>query len=635
MKRRVLHLRLAVVTHDLFMTWLAWVLCFLIRYSIWPDSPAIELWSSEILAVVLIQGIISFAFNMYRGLWRFASVPDLMNLVKSATIGTLAVALFFFLFNRLDGIPRSVLLMYPVLLVFLWGGPRITYRMWKDKYFNLTDGDKPRVLIIGAGHIAELFIRNAASNQSCDVIRIIDDHKSFIGTQIRGVKIQSGIGEINQMVMDYDIDLVVIAKQNPSAKLIKLVVDELVDSNCTIRVAPDLDDYDNNLINVNQLQPITVEDLLGRDKVELDWQSVANYIKNKSVLVTGGGGSIGSELCRQLAKVGVSKLSIIDHSEYNLYAIDKELNSDHLIVNSHLGDVTNQAHLYHIFKQTKPDVVFHAAAYKHVPLLETHACEGFLNNVIGTRHVADCCADFGVDKMVLISTDKAVNPYSVMGATKRLSEKYCQLKNQTSATEYLMVRFGNVLGSAGSVVPLFEQQIAQGGPVTVTDEKMERYFMTIKEACQLILQSLVLGHDNEILVLDMGQPVKIKSLAERMIALSGKGKDIQISYTGLRTGEKLYEELHYDIENLEPTKVPKISGVKRVQVKNHQLPELIQAGHQAALKFEQSEIKKILAQLVPEFKGHELRLLEGPQVQKQQQNPKQKSNSKSHINTKE
>ena len=405
-----------------------------------------------------------------------------------------------------------------------------------------------------------------------------------------------------------------IAKQNPTTDLIKSVVDELASSNCTIRVAPDPDDYDNNLINVNLLQPITVEDLLGRDKVELDWQAVAGYIKNKSVLVTGGGGSIGSELCRQLVRIGVSQLSIIDHSEYNLYAIDKELNNEHTVVNSHLGDVTNQAHLYHIFKQTKPDVVFHAAAYKHVPLLETHACEGFLNNVIGTRYVADCCADFAVDKMVLISTDKAVNPYSVMGATKRLSEKYCQYKNQTSTTEYLTVRFGNVLGSAGSVVPLFEQQIAQGGPVTVTDEKMERYFMTIEEACQLILQSLVLGNDNEILVLDMGKPVKIKSLAERMIALSGKAKDIKITITGLRTGEKLYEELHYDIENLEPTKVAKISGVKKVQAHNNKLPDLIKQGHQAALKFEQAEIKKILSQLVPEFKGHELRLLEHAQA---------------------
>ncbi|MCX7553508.1 nucleoside-diphosphate sugar epimerase/dehydratase [Marinicella sp. S1101] len=609
MKNRILHLRLAVVAHDLFMTWLAWVCCFFIRYSIWPESPAIELWSAEILAVMVIQAVICFAFNMYRGLWRFASVPDLINLVKSATVGTLAIVLFFFLFNRLDGIPRSVLLMYPVLLVLFWGGPRITYRLWKDQYFNLTDHDRPRVLLIGAGHIAELFIRNAASNHACQVIRIIDDSKEFKGTQIRGVKIQSGLDNLLDLVDDFEINLVVIAKQQPEVELIKKVIDELADSNCTIRVAPDPEDFDQHLININQLQPITVEDLLGRDKVELDWQQVAEYIKNKSVMVTGGGGSIGSELCRQLAKIGVSKLSIIEHSEYNLYAIDKELNQHQLVTSSHLCDVTNQAHLYHIFKQAKPDVVFHAAAYKHVPLLESHACEGFLNNVIGTQNVADCCADFGVEKMVLISTDKAVNPHSVMGATKRLSEKYCQFKNERFKTEYLTVRFGNVLGSAGSVVPLFEEQIAKGGPVTVTHEDMERYFMTIEEACQLILQSLVLGNDNEILVLDMGQPIKIKSLAERMIALSGKGKEISIKITGLRGGEKLYEELHYDIENLEPTNIRKISGVRNVSTQTSNLPQLIQQGHQAALKFDQKVIKQLLTKLVPEFKGHELAVL--------------------------
>lgn len=609
MKNRILHLRLAVVAHDLFMTWLAWVCCFYIRYSFLPESPKVELWSVEIAAVLLIQGVISFGFNMYRGLWRFASVPDLINLVKSAAIGTLAIALFFVMLNRLDGIPRSLFLMYPVLLILFWGGPRITYRMWKDQYFNLADNDKPRVLIIGAGHIAELFIRNAASNHSCHVIRIIDDSKAFKGTQIRGVKIQSGLDKIVDLVNAFSINLVVIAKQNPEADLIKKVIDELADTQCIIRVAPDPDDFDKNLINVSQLQPVTVEDLLGREKVQLDWQQVAQYIKNKSVLVTGGGGSIGSELCRQLAKIGVSRLGIIDHSEYNLYAIDKELNHDQMVVNSHLCDVTNQAHLYHIFKQTKPDVVFHAAAYKHVPLLESHACEGFLNNVVGTKNVADCCADFDVEKMILISTDKAVNPYSVMGATKRLSEKYCQYKNQSSQTEFSTVRFGNVLGSAGSVVPLFEQQIAAGGPVTVTHEDMERYFMTIEEACQLILQSLMLGNENEILVLDMGEPVRIKSLAERMIALSGKGKSVEIAITGLRSGEKLYEELHYDIENLEPTQVSKISGVRNVSVQKNNLPQLIQKGHHAALKFDQYEIKNLLTELVPEFKGHELKVL--------------------------
>ncbi|TDR18495.1 polysaccharide biosynthesis protein [Marinicella litoralis] len=619
MINRVLHLRIAVVCHDSFMVWLAWMLCFLIRYSLWPESPPLVYWSTEILIVIVTQSIISFMFNMYRGLWRFASMPDLINLVKSASVGTLTIALFFFLFNRLEGIPRSVLLMYPVLLVILWGGPRITYRMWKDKYFNLRTKNIPRAVIIGAGNIADLFIRNAVSNKSCHVIFIIDDHSEFKGTQLRGVKIKSGINQLKQWVEDCHIDLVIIAEQKPSSDLIKSVVDQLAESECTIRVAPDPDDYENNLVNFNQLQPITVEDLLGRDKVELDWAEVASYIKNKSVMVTGGGGSIGSELCRQLARFGVSKLSIVDHSEYNLYAIDKELSESDLVVNSHLCDVTNHSHLFHIFKLAKPDVVFHAAAYKHVPLLESHACEGFLNNVMGTKNVADCCAEFAVDKMVLISTDKAVNPYSVMGATKRLAEKYCQLMNETVETEYLTVRFGNVLGSAGSVVPLFEQQIASGGPVTVTHEKIERYFMTIEEACQLILQSLVLGNENDVLVLDMGKPVKIMSLAERMIALSGKSKDIKITVSGLRSGEKLYEELHYDIETLEATRVQKISAVKHTHKQPHHLVQDILAGQKAAVKFEQDQLRKVLCKLVPEFKNHELQLLKSTQHTTEQQ----------------
>ncbi len=295
MLNRVLHLRIAVVCHDSFMVWLAWMLGFLIRYSIWPQSPDLIFWSVEIMAVILIQGMISFVFNMYRGLWRFASMPDLLNLVKSATIGTLAIAMYFFFFNRLEGIPRSVLLMYPFLLVILWGVPRITYRMWKDKYFNLKNESMPRAIVIGAGHIADLFIRNAASNKSCHVIFIIDDSSEFKGAQLRGVKIKSGLDQLKQLVENCNIDMVIIAKQNPSADLIKDVVDQLASSDCEIRVAPDPDDYDNNLVNFNHLQPLTVEDLLGREKVELDWAEVANYIKNKSVLVTGGGGSIGSE----------------------------------------------------------------------------------------------------------------------------------------------------------------------------------------------------------------------------------------------------------------------------------------------------------------------------------------------------
>lgn len=610
MKNRLIHLRLAVIGHDLVMVWLAWVTSFYIRYSIWPLSPEVTLWSVEIALVLVIQGLISLYFDMYRGLWRFASVPDLMNLLKSALVGTLAIAGLFFLLNRLNGMPRSVIVMYPILLVLFWGVPRISYRLWKDKYFKFGHDSIPRVILVGAGNIADLFIRNAASNRSCHVMSIIDSDSQYKGTQLRGIKIEGNLHRLQEIAERQEIDLVVITKQNPDAALIRAVVDALAETDCQIRIAPDPDDYDTNLVNVNQLQPITVEDLLGREKVQLDWQKVADFVHNKSVLVTGGGGSIGSELCRQLARFGVSRLTIVDHAEFNLYAIDRELAEGPTLIHSHLGDVTNKARLFHVFKEAKPDIVFHAAAYKHVPLLENHLCEAYINNVIGTQVVADCCNQFEVDKMVLISTDKAVNPFSVMGATKRLAEKYCQYLDTHSATDYLIVRFGNVLGSAGSVVPLFQKQIEAGGPVTVTDERMERYFMTIEEACQLILQGLVVTNNQGILVLDMGLPIKIKSLAQRMIALSGKTRQIKIEYTGLRQGEKLFEELHYANESLSSTEIDKIRVARHNNTPQQDLPAQIEQGRAAAINYDRAALKKQLQKMIKEFKGQQLNVIE-------------------------
>ncbi len=609
MLNRLLHLRLAVIGHDLFMVWLAWVASFYIRYSIWPLSPPVTWWSLEIAWVLIVQGLVSSYFGMYRGLWRFASIPDLMNIMKSAVVGTLTIAALFFLLNRLTGMPRSVIVMYPVLLVLFWGIPRISYRLWKDKYFNLSGDSIPRVLLVGAGHIADLFIRNAVTNRSCHVMGIVDDEAKFRGTQLRGIKIQHGVNKLAELVDKYAVDLVVITKQNPDATLIRTVVDALADGDCQIRIAPDPDDYDSNLANVSDLQPITVEDLLGREKVELEWHKVADFVRNKSVLVTGGGGSIGAELCRQLARFGVSQLTIVDHSEFNLYAIDSELSGSATLIHSHLGDITNQAQLFYLFKKVKPDVVFHAAAYKHVPLLENHLCEAYLNNVIGTQIVADCCQQFKVAKMVLISTDKAVNPHSVMGATKRLAEKYCQYLNNHSHTDYVIVRFGNVLGSAGSVVPLFKKQIEQGGPVTVTDARMERYFMTIEEACQLILQGLIVDHQDGILVLDMGQPIKIESLAKRMIALTGQSRHIKIEYTGLRRGEKLFEELHYANEELTATEVDKINLAKHNNAPTAQLIKQIEQGRSAAVNYQHQELKQLLQKMIKEFKGSQLNVI--------------------------
>ncbi len=602
MLQKLLHLRLAVVMHDVVMTWLAWVSSYAIRYSIWPESPPIEFFAPEVLMVVGVQALVAHYFNLYRGLWRFASIPDLWNIARAALVGTLFISLGFFLFNRLDGVPRSVLLMYPVLLMLCWGVPRISYRMWKDHRTGARAPEQTRVLLVGAGELADLFIRNATTHNAFRIVGIVDDKKNLHGTNLRGVKIHAGLQHINALCLRHQIDLLVISRSNPNAEMIRAVVDQARGTQCRIRVLPDPSDLEKQDFRLNMLKPLTVDDLLGREKVDMDWQGVAEYIKNKSVLVTGGGGSIGAGLCRQIAQFGVSKLTILDHSEYNLYAIEKDLaDCGDLVINAHLCNITNQSHLYHIFNQAQPDIVFHAAAYKHVPLLEELSCEAFINNVTGTRRVADTCAEFGVAKMVLISTDKAVNPFSVMGATKRVAEKYCQYMNQTSDTDYLIVRFGNVLGSAGSVVPLFSEQIERGGPVTVTHPDITRYFMTIEEACQLILQGLYVGERGQIMVLDMGQAVNIRTLAERMIALSGKSNEVDIVYTGLRSGEKLTEELFYAVEELNQTKIDKIHTVSNRLMEPEKLIRQINEAHRHAERFDAAAVMRVLKRMVPEF----------------------------------
>ncbi len=605
MIKKIFHPRLAVVLHDLFMAWLAWVLAYGVRYSIWPDAPRVELFSPEVLLVVLIQGAVAWYFNLYRGLWRFASIPDLINITKSAMVGTLAIAVGLFLFNRLEGVPRSVLLLYPFILIVLWGVPRLLYRMWKDTRQGRLSQQKPRpVLVVGAGRLADHFIRHATASGQYDVRGVVAENPQLAGARLRGVKILGHLDQIGELVEKTGVEAIILALDMTAPKVFQSVVNQLKKQSCRIHVLPDPDRLDAEDV-FSQLQPLTIEDLLGRDPVSLDWTSVAQRMKGQSVLVTGGGGSIGSELCRQLAALDVAQLSVVDNTEFNLYSIERELRAHfpELLIKPVLADVTDRAHLQHIFSHHKPDMVFHAAAYKHVPLLEEMPCEAFLNNVLGTQIVADLCDQFDVASMVLISTDKAVHPRNVMGATKRIAEKYCQWKNSQSDTAYRVVRFGNVLGSAGSVVPLFRQQIASGGPVTVTHPDMTRYFMTIEEAAQLILHSASLADDFDMVLLDMGEPVNIRELAEQMISLSGKipHQDIAIQFTGLRAGEKLTEQLLYDLEKLNSEVHGKLHCVKsRTTVKADFIP-LLDEALKLARRFEAQKLKQKMQQLVPEY----------------------------------
>jgi len=602
---KLFHPRIAVVLHDLFMTWLAWMVSYTIRYSIWPDAPELNWFSEEFAIVILIQGFVAYYFNLYRGLWRFASVPDLVNIAKSATIGTFIIGFTLFLIYRADGVPRSVLIMYPFILMVLWGVPRLTYRVFKDSRINVLINEKQRVLLIGAGRLADMFIRHSHASGIYEVVGIVDEQKKYKGTNLRGVKVLGNLNDIESICKNHIIKALVITQENISAQQMKSIVDNSMSSQCKLLTLPNLDKITDQGFEISNLLPVTIDDLLGREEINIDWSNVAQQVQGKSVLISGGGGSIGSELARQLVKLDIKSLCILDHSEFNLYQIDRELtsNNEAILVKSLLVNVTDKAHLFKVFSKVKPDIVFHAAAYKHVPLLEKMPCEGFLNNVLGTKNIVDICDQFNVEKMVLISTDKAVNPYSIMGATKRIAETYCQFKNQKSNTEYIIVRFGNVLGSAGSVVPLFKEQIASGGPVTVTHKEMTRYFMTIEEACQLIVQSMVLGSDGDIHVLDMGRPISILSLANRMISLSGKipGIDIDVVITGLRAGEKMHEQLYYDVEKLKHTSHKKIFHISSRIKHIDSFESLLNMAIKQAINFQEEKLTQSIKQLVPEY----------------------------------
>lgn len=598
-----IHPRTAVIVHDLFMTWAAWLISYTIRYSIWPESPELTWMNYELLFVIGVQGIIAYFFNLYHGLWRFASVPDLINISKSAVVGTLIIGFSLFLINRADGVSRTVLILYPLLLIVFWGVPRLAYRVIKDSKLNLVKKDRKIVLLYGAGQSADMFIRHANASEIYHIIGIVDDRPQYKGSNLRGVKVLGNMESIPKLCDKYNVEVIVVTMEAISANQMKLLVDKSMSTQAKLLTLPDLDNVSN--FELSHLSPVTIDDLLGREKITTDWSNVIKSIKGKSVMITGGGGSIGSELARQLSKFELKSLTILDHSEHNLYQIDRELTDidPDLLLRSLLVNVTDMAHLFQVFNQVKPDIVFHAAAYKHVPLLEKMPCEGFINNVLGTKNIADTCDQFNVESMVLISTDKAVNPYSVMGATKRIAETYCQFKNQKTQTDYIIVRFGNVLASAGSVVPLFNEQIAKGGPVTVTHKEMTRYFMTIEEACQLIVQSMVIGIDGDIHVLDMGQPVSILSLAKRMITLSGKvpNKDIEIRITGLRQGEKLHEQLYYDVEQLNNTNHKKIFSISSDVKSFNNYEKRLSIAVNSAINFDEKGLLNAIKKLVPEF----------------------------------
>ena len=603
----LLRTRTAAFAHDLLMIPFAWFGALWLRFNL--DSiPAAYLEQALFLlpVLVVVQGGSFLYFGLYRGVWRFASVSDLVRIVQAVVIGVSLCAVAAFLITRLVYIPRASFPLYAGLLMILLSGPRLAYRWFKDR--RPRDERTRKALIVGAGRAGEILARALLRDPSSEFVPLgfVDDNPDKNGRTIHDVRVLGHCGQIPEIAERDGADAIIIAIPSATSIQVRRLVELCERANRPVRTVPNMVDIVSGQAQPYELRAITIEDLLDREPVEPDWSAIRNELTGRAILVTGGGGSIGSELCRQIARLDPARLIIVDNGEFNLHRTELDLQEKFpsLAIAVVLADICDTAATARIFDRFHPDVVFHAAAYKQVPILESHVREAVRVNTLGTRTVARAAAQYGTDCFVLVSSDKAVNPVNAMGASKRLAEMVCQSVDEASAsTRFIAVRFGNVLDSAGSVVPRFRAQIAAGGPVTVTAREMERYFMTIPEACQLIMASSALGRGGEVFVLDMGSPMRILYLAERMIRLAGKepGKDIAIEFVGPRPGEKLTEELFHATELSAPTSHEKIFIARGRPVEPAEFEAQIRRLRDASDAFEESALRRVLSELVPEY----------------------------------
>lgn len=600
--------KLPVILFDVTAIPVAWYAAYWLRYNMQPYPHILT--SNHSFMALAILSIVQIAcyyyFKTYRGLWRFSSLNDVLRILKSTITTVVLVIPVLYLASIVHHLPRSVFPLYCIILAMLLCGGRLLVRLRWD---NRNKGDKSieikNVLIVGAGQAGESLVRDLKRGNAYHPIGFVDDNISKRGLEVHGVRVLGTTNQISDLVRQFSVDLILIAIPSARSATMRRLVTLCEQCNVTFRTLPSIAALAAGRVEVNALRPVNIEDLLGRDQVNLQWDKIAASIVGKRVLITGGGGSIGSELCRQVLIHNPHSLLIVENSEFNLYKIEQELKErfPHIPIEVALINVTDEIAVNYWFNAFKPQIVFHAAAYKHVPMLQNQVRVAVLNNVIGTQVVAKASVLVNVDKFILISTDKAVNPTNIMGTTKRVAEIYCQNLNARVETQFITVRFGNVLGSAGSVVPLFQKQLQAGGPLTVTHPEMQRYFMTIPEASQLILQAMVNGQGGEIFVLDMGEPVKISYLAEQMIRLAGKepGKDILIEYTGLRPGEKMFEELFHETEHLVSTEHEKLFKARFRELEWHELTQTMRMLNSACLEYQDDELIVLLKSLVPEF----------------------------------
>lgn len=595
---------LAAFLHDLVAAALAWMLAFWLRFNFDVPTEFAQSAAYSLLWVLPLFGSLFFAFGLYRGLWRFASLSDLQHILSAVLTGA-ALTMVAVVFLGLGPIPRSVLVLHPLLLALTMGGSRFAYRSWKEhRLYGPAKMRGQPVLVLGAGEAADSLLRELNRSGLWYAVALIDDNPAKLGRRLRGLPVFGPLAKVSEVAEKYGVKHVVMALPGAKSGERRRAAELAAAAGLTVMTMPSYDDLLAGRLSVSNIRRVELEDLLGRDAVSLDDAGLHELLTGRVVLVSGAGGSIGSELCRQIARFGPSRLILLEASEFALYRIDDELRQSFpgLDCRCWAGDVRDAERVAEVLTAEQPAVIFHAAAYKHVPLMEhVNAWQAVRTNALGTVTLARAAQRAGVDKFVLISTDKAVNPTNVMGASKRLAERLCRATQVAGGTRFVTVRFGNVLGSNGSVIPKFREQISRGGPVTVTHPDIVRYFMTIPEAAQLVLQAGWMGQGGEIFVLDMGEPVKIVDLARDMIRLSGfSEEEIPLEFTGLRPGEKLYEELLADDEATLPTPHPKLRIAKLADsMSDLEFQELLDwLAHSVR---ESTAVKAGLQRFVPEY----------------------------------
>ncbi len=586
-----------------------------------------------LLPVVIIKVGVFALMGLHRAWWRYVGLRDVFAITQAAWFGFFIVFLLYYctlnapnfvawlgydptwvnrfqlLFGRAfrEDFPDAVFLLDFAGTIVLVGGARIAMRLYHEEIRASDFGVAPRLLILGAGNAGENVVREIlrAPTLAYDIIGFLDDDPAKQGAQIHGVEVLGPIRNLPSVCERHQIDEILIAMPSANQQQVRNVVELCRGTGVTFKTLPSVSDLITGKAQVAQIRDVDINDLLGRAPVKLDEENIASFLRGRVVMVTGAGGSIGSEMCRQIALFEPQRLILVEQAEQHLFEIDKELRESHaeLDIAPYICDIGDARRVARVFDKERPTAVFHAAAHKHVPMMELNPGEAIKNNVLGTRTIADAAVKIGVEKFVMISTDKAVNPTSIMGCSKRVAEMYTQALQQQVTTEFITVRFGNVLGSSGSVIPIFKAQIAKGGPVKVTHPEMVRYFMTIPEAAQLVLQAASMGAGGEIFVLDMGEPVKIVDLARDLITLSGykPGEDIEITFCGIRPGEKLYEELAIDGENVIATRHPKIGVWQNRPVELAELVPVIERLCSIADDLNRDDVRRELKAIVPEF----------------------------------